>query len=459
MTDRPRVFWNNLTFWSLVALATGLALGLFGHATNAAWIERLSRIVAPLGQLWLNALQLVVLPLVVALMLAAVAGRDHGGAALGRLGLRTIGLILAFLVIGGAFTVIVAPPVLKLYTVSPEVAENTIASVAIPEAAARAADGAQSSEGGGDWISGLVPSNLMEAAQEGDILGILLFAVAFGLAVNRLPDAQRKPLAQLFTALADAMMVIIRWILVGTPIGVFALILEMSLGAGMGAAGVLVAWVVFVSGLMVLFTGLLYPLTAALGRTSIRAFARAAAPGQAVALGTRSSLAALPALIQGGRDHLHFPAPVTGFVQPLLASIFKQNRTISSLAKLLFLAHVFSVSLTIGDVVAFFLVVLLLSFSAVGVPSGGAAFTTLPAYLAAGLPIQGIIILEAVETIPDLFKTVLNVTGDLSVATVAAAGLTLPEEAPPPDPSVDPPDHSEAVLEGVSGGAEPASGG
>ena len=120
----------------------------------------------------------------------------------------------------------------------------------------------------------------------------------------------------------------------------------------------------------------------------MRTFARAVAPGQAVALGTRSSLAALPALVQGGREHLRFPAPVTGFVLPLLSTVFKQNRTISSLAKLLFLAHVFSVTLTPGDVLAFFMVVVLLSFSAVGVPSGGAAFTTLPAYLAAGLPIH-----------------------------------------------------------------------
>lgn len=446
MTDGPRSFRKTLTFWSLVALAAGLALGLVGHASGLGWIEAVSRVTSPLGQLWLNALQLVVLPLVVALMLAAVAGRDHGGATLGFLGLRTVGLIVAFLVLGGVFTVVVAPPILGLYHVSPEAVEATRASVVVPEAAARSADGVGGAAEG-DWISGLVPSNLMEAAREGDILGVLLFAVAFGLAVNRLPAPQREPLARLFTGAADAMMVIIRWILVGTPVGVFALILEMSLGAGFEAAGILAVWVVFVSGLLVLFTVLLYPLTAVAGRTSIRVFAKAAAPAQAVAIGTRSSLAALPALVQGGREHLRFPAPVTGFVLPLLSSIFKQNRTISSLAKLLFLAHVFSVSLTMADVVAFFLVVLLLSFSAVGVPSGGAAFTTLPAYLAAGLPIQGIVILEAVETIPDVFKTVLNVTGDMSVAAVAAAGLALPEEADRPGPRRPDPEEVGAGVE------------
>lgn len=416
-------FRRTITFWSLVGLALGLALGLLGHATGAASIEALSRATAPLGRLWLNALQLVVLPLVVTLMLAAVAGRDHGDSAIGSLGLRTLGLIVGFLVLGGIFTVVVAPPVLDLYRVAPETAEAVRTSVVVPESAARAAE-VGNSGGDGDWISGMVPTNLLEAGQEGDILGVLLFAVAFGLAVKRLPAPQREPLARVFTGAADAMMVMIRWILVGTPVGVFALILEMALGAGTGAAGILLAWVLFVSGLLVVFTVLLYPLTVVLGRTTLRQFARAAAPAQAVALGTRSSIAALPALVEGGREHLRFGAPVTGFVLPLCVSTFKQNRTISSTGKLLFLAHVFGVSLTMGDIFAFFLVVLLLSFSAVGVPRGGAAFTTLPAYLAAGIPIQGIVILEAVETIPDIFKTLINVTADMSVATVASLGLS-----------------------------------
>lgn len=427
MSDSRSSFRRNITFWSLVGLALGLVVGLFGHATGAAWVGALSRATAPLGRLWLNALQLVVLPLVITLMLAAVAGRTHDNSAVGTLGLRTVGLIVAFLTLGGIFTMVAGPPVLELYRVTPETVEAVRSSVVVPESASRAAEAG--AEIGGDFISGLIPTNLFEAGQEGDILGVLLFAVAFGLAVNRLPAPRREPLSLLFTGAADAMMVMIRWILVGTPVGVFALILEMALGAGTGAAGILLAWVVFVSGLLVAFTVLLYPLTALLGRKPMRLFARAAAPAQAVALGTRSSIAALPALVEGGRRHLRFAPPVTGFVLPLCVSAFKQNRTISSTGKLLFLAHVFGVSLTMADILAFFLVVLLLSFSAVGVPRGGAAFTTLPAYLAAGIPIQGIVILEAVETIPDLFKTLLNVTADMSVAMVASVGLS-PANAP-----------------------------
>jgi Na+/H+-dicarboxylate symporter len=105
-------------------------------------------------------------------------------------------------------------------------------------------------------------------------------------------------------------------------------------------------------------------------------------------------------------------------VLPLTVSLFKVNRTISGCSKLLFLAYVYGVPLTAGTIVSFVASVVVLSFTSVGVPNGGSAFKTLPAYLAAGLPIEGIIIAEAVETIPDIMKTVLNVTGDMSAAAV-----------------------------------------
>jgi Na+/H+-dicarboxylate symporter len=109
---------------------------------------------------------------------------------------------------------------------------------------------------------------------------------------------------------------------------------------------------------------------------------------------------------------------VTGFVLPLSVSTFKVNRTISSTTKLLFLAHVFAVPLGAAELATFLVTALILSFSSVGVPGGGSAFRTLPAYLAAGVPIEGIVILEAVDTIPDIFKTLTNVTGDMSAATI-----------------------------------------
>ena len=265
---------------------------------------------------------------------------------------------------------------------------------------------------------GLIPGNIFQALSSGEILPLLLFTVFFGLAVAHLAPERRELLNRIFRALADAMMVLVGWILKATPLGVFALSFEMAVHTGVQATGFMAFFVALVSGLMLLCTGLLYPVTAVLGRASIRRFARAVAPAQLVAVSTRSSLAALPALVEGARDHLALPASATGFVLPLSVSAFKVNRTMSSTVKLLFLAHVFHVHLGPAELATFLVTVIVLSFSNVGIPGGGATLMTLPAYLAAGVPLAGVVILEAAMTSPDFFRTLLNVTGDMSAATI-----------------------------------------
>jgi Na+/H+-dicarboxylate symporter len=239
------------------------------------------------------------------------------------------------------------------------------------------------------------------------------------------------------------MLVCVQWILALTPLGVFAITYRFALGAGGGAAGVLGTWVVLVSALLLLATALLYPVSVLLGCTTLSAFARAAVPAQLVAVSTRSSIASLPALVEGARDRLRLPDTATAFVLPLSVSVFKINRTISSTAKLIFVAYLYGIALSPTTLAGFLITVMILSFSTVGLPGGGTTFKTLPAYLAAGLPIEGLVLLEAVETIPDIFKTLLNVTGDMSAATIlsrsslAARGAVAAQgEIRPPEEAV-----------------------
>jgi Na+/H+-dicarboxylate symporter len=316
------------------------------------------------------------------------------------------------------------------------------AATPVPESAfeaARAGAGSLS-----DWIGGLIPRNLFDAAVRGELLPLLLFSVLFAVAVSLLPDEDRVPLARTFQGLARATMLIAQWMLLGTPVGVFALTYVLALRTGGESAGMLAVYVAIISGLLLLFTAALYPVTVALGRTTFRAFARAAAPAQLVAASTRSSIAALPALVESGKKHLDLPDSSTSLVLPLSVSLFKINRTISSPMKLLFLAHVYGIPLSPATIATFLVTVIILSFASVGLPGGGSAFKTLPAYVAAGIPIEGVVILEAVETIPDIFKTVLNVTADMSVATLLSRWSRRPRV---PLPAVaEPPPAVEGVL-------------
>jgi Na+/H+-dicarboxylate symporter len=135
--------------------------------------------------------------------------------------------------------------------------------------------------------------------------------------------------------------------------------------------------------------------------------------------------------MEGADKRLGVPTEVGSFVLPLAVSAFKVNRTISSPLKLLFLAHVYGITLDPGTVALFIPTVMLLSFSSPGIPSGG-FLVTMPFYLAAGIPVEGIVLLKAVDAVPDIFKTLVNVTADMSVATIVARFVGMPAGAAAP---------------------------
>jgi proton glutamate symport protein len=138
-------------------------------------------------------------------------------------------------------------------------------------------------------------------------------------------------------------------------------------------------------------------------------------------MGSRSSLASLPALLDAGR-RLDLPSEVNSLVSPLAVAIFKANRTISGTIKYLFLARAFGIETDLPTTFAYVGTTLLASFSTPGIPSAGPVFST-PALLAAGIPMEGIALTYAVDSLPDVFKTLANITADLAAACIVAARL------------------------------------
>jgi len=414
--------------WAVVALVAGLALGFVGHSLGWSGFRLLAGVLQPVGKLWISALLLLVLPLVVTTTLASITGLPRGESA-GALGMRALFVFVAALTISGVATVGIGRVIIERWPVNSDAVAAVTAATPVPEAARQVA-AAPTSTGFADWLGGLLPQNLFEAARRGDMLPLLLFALFVGIAITRLPDEHRAPLTQLSRAAAEAMLTCIRWMLWFVPGGVFIFTYLFVLSAGGVAAGVVAGFIVFVSAMVLLFVVLWYPVAVVFGRTTLREFQRAVAPAQLVGLSTSSSMASLPALIEGARTRLGLPESSTGFVLPLATSLFKANRTISSTAKLLFLAHIYGIALSPATLASFLLTVLVLSFSTVGLPGGASAFKTAPAYLAAGIPIEALVITEAAETIPDLFKTLLNVTANMGVAVLLSRGVrTVPVHA------------------------------
>jgi proton glutamate symport protein len=244
-----------------------------------------------------------------------------------------------------------------------------------------------------------------------------VFTFIFAAALKRLEQSRREPVIRLFQALGDAMLIVVRWVLAIAPVGIFALAIGLGVRMGVGAASALLHYVLTVSATLFVFTLGLYPIAWLLGGTSVRQFAGAALPAQAVAFSSRSSLAALPALIAGARDCLGLPSAITGFALPLAVSVFRVGVPISWVAGALFLGRLYGVNLSTPAILGLVVTSAFISFSVPGIP-GASLFLIAPVLVSLGLPAEGAGILLAVDAIPDMFKTTSNVTAHLAAAAV-----------------------------------------
>jgi Na+/H+-dicarboxylate symporter len=270
------------------------------------------------------------------------------------------------------------------------------------------------------WLTALVPVNPVKAAVDGAILPLLVFSVAFGLGVAHLPAHSRDQIIDLFRTIGDAMLRVVEWVLWLSPVGVFALAFTLGGRLGYSGAGAIGFYFLTHIALLLLAAALLYPVAVIGGRVPWRAFARAALPAQTVAMGTRSSLAALPAMLEAAEHKLRLSREVSGFALPLGVSIFRLNVAVSWIVGGLFIAQLFGLPFGAPAIATFYLASIVMSFSVPGIPSGS-LFIIAPLLPTVGLPVEGVGILIALDSVPDIFKTMLNVTGHLTAATVIDA--------------------------------------
>ena len=269
-----------------------------------------------------------------------------------------------------------------------------------------------------DWIVGIVPTNPIKAAADGALLPLVVFALAFGLALLRVSVERRDAVVTVFRGIGDAMLAIISVIIALAPIGVFALMVPIASRSGLAAAGALAYYVAVTAIAQTIFLVLLYPVAAVAAGLSMRQFGRGVLPAQAVAFASSSSLASLPALIDGAQ-RLGLPSNVTGVVLPLAVSTFKVCTPLLWLVAALFLGHLYGVSLGPAELIVILLTGLITSFSTPGVPHGWLLAIS-PLVVTMGIPAEGIGLLIAVDAVPDIFATTLNVTGDMVAAAIVA---------------------------------------
>jgi Na+/H+-dicarboxylate symporter len=215
------------------------------------------------------------------------------------------------------------------------------------------------------------------------------------------------------------MIVIVHWVLRAAPIGVFALSLGVGLHTGLGAAGVLGHYIALVCLSLIGLILLTYVVALAFGRLSLGRFAVAVAPAQVVAISTQSSLACLPVMVERAIDRLGVSPATAGLVLPLAVAVFRITSTVANLAVCIYVAHLYGIPLTPGVLIAGAVTALAISVGTVGLPGQVSFFASIaPIALAMGLPLEVLPLLLAVEVVPDIFRTIGNVTADLAVARI-----------------------------------------
>ena len=395
----------------LLALFAGLAVGIVAGAYEYQTAIDALNAIAPIGTLWINAVRMTVVPLVVALLFTGIAGSERTSF----IGRETVAAVVAFvalLLIAALVAWALAPGLINDIAVTPETSAALRATVA--GSAAETKQQIAQLPGFKDWLLGLVPSNAIRAAADGAMLPLIVFTVLFGFAARQVAAEQRLALTNFFGAVAGAMTVIVEWMIAVAPIGVFALIAAPAAASGASLVGALGHYVVAFSVLCFLFTMLMYPLVPLCGVPLAR-FMRAALPAQATALASSSSLASLPALMRGANE-IGIPPRTSGFVLPIAVGTFKVAAPITWTMGTLFIAKLYGVTLEPGAVFWIALTAAGLSFSMPGVPSGSLLLLS-AVIVGVGIPAEGVALLIAIDTIPDLMGTLVNVTGDL-VATV-----------------------------------------
>ena len=391
----------------ILGLVAGLAIGALLRAYDPALADSAIALADPVGTLWVNAIRMTVIPLVVATVLAALLA-PGSRALFAQLGWRAAALL-------GVLA-------LALSSLAVLAAHSAFAMLPLDEARAAASGLASTGPaaavpGIGEWLVSLIPVNPVKAAADGAMLPLLVFTIVFGLAAARLREPRRDLIRDFAEAVSEAMLVIVHVVLFFAPVGVFALSLVLAARLGASAVGALGVFVGVVVVLCVLAIAAFYPLVALASRTRVRDFAAASTAGQALAFSARSSLAALPAMLEGARARLAVHPDLPGFFLPISAAIFRPGSAVAIPAGAIFVARLYGVELGAADLVTIAVTSALLTFSVPSIP-GGTILIMAPVLAAVGIPVAGIGVLLALDAIPDMFRTTTNVTGHMAAVTI-----------------------------------------
>ena len=367
-----------------------------------------AKIFAPLGSLFIQLIKMLVVPLVGISIISGAASLGSSRSA-GKIGFTSIGYILLTTVI----SIVIAIVAGLIFKPGAGLSAEGIASIM---ASASSEQGAPADLSFWDTVIGMIPANPIQAFTEGNILQIIVFGLFLGFGIAAIAEEKRTKVINGLNYVLEALIWCIGKVMWIAPIGVFGLMAEAmgTFGFDILLKVVNLLWVDLIA--VIVMGALIYPTTVFFfSNVSVKEFFSAMLRPQIVAFSTASSMATLP-VTMGACDRMGVSKQVTGFVVPLGATINMTGNAIYYTLVAMFFAQFYGIELGIAQYVAITVTASLGSIGQAGVP--GPTLMVVAVLAAAGIPIEGLPLLYALDRLFDMIRTVLNITGDAACAVV-----------------------------------------
>jgi Na+/H+-dicarboxylate symporter len=424
-----RLIRRQLWIQILIALVLGVALGSWlspegGKAVAADTAYAIAEWIKLPGTIFLNMIQMVVIPLVISSIMLGVGGNGDSDN-LKSIGLKiapyfvltttlavSIGISLALLIQPGDYVDVEALMANAATTSTPANTSTTATVASTPSSIAAVSDVSLPQR-----LSALIPTNITRAIYEQSMLQLVIFAIFMGLAMASVPRKRVSALRDMVEGVQEISMKVVGWAMLLAPYAVFGLLTEIAIKVGLDVLLGMSAYVgTVILGLFCLYLSYLL-IVKFLAQRPVLAFAKAVRPAQLLAFSTSSSAAVMPLSLQTAEEQLKVDDSTAKFVIPLGATVNMDGTALYQVIAAVFLAQIFGVELQIQEI-------LLLAVTTVGASIGspstpGVGIVILATVLnSVGIPAEGIALILGVDRILDMCRTAVNVTGDLVACTV-----------------------------------------
>jgi Na+/H+-dicarboxylate symporter len=384
-------------------LLLGLAVGLTASATGNEFLLAIAQGSAPFGAVFINAIRMVVLPLIVSVIFISVA-RLGDPRKLGRIGVLTIAYYWITVLVAIAIGMVVMKSGLRF---AGNVEMPAAPPTDVPEL-----------PGLVDFLVSLVPSNPFAAAAQGTILPLIVFTALVAAATGALERERRERLIDLADDVSAALIKLVWWILYIAPVGVFGLTAPVTSRLGWSLVQNLGVFIVSVFvGLLIFLTVVTLPITYFVSRIGPARFLGGTFGAVTVAASTTSTVAAIPVSLEESRTNLKVSESIADLLVPLGASMHRPGSALFQGAAIVFLAFLYDIPIPATAFATAFLATFLVSLTVAPVPSSGVV-TLAPALAAVGIPVGGIGIMLGIDRIPDMMRSAVNLLGQISAASV-----------------------------------------